>query len=242
MPETSVKDKLKKLAEIQKFDSEIYDMQVVLKERPAMISALQAQFEASKKHLHELEDKLKSHVVERKGYELDLQQKEDKIAKLKAQLGEIKTNREYTAMISEIENGKADKAGAEEKILILMDQCEAAEKEIDKEKVNVAATEKVFNAKKKEVEDEIAVIKDKIRVLESKRDQLKPDVEKQQLSLYEKIVAHKEGIGIVPVINKDTCGGCYIQLMPQQINAILMGNQIVQCESCQRILYSEDGN
>jgi predicted nucleic acid-binding Zn-ribbon protein len=242
VPETSVKDKLKKLAEIQKFDSEIYDMQVVLKERPAMISALQAQFEASKKHLHELEDKLKSHVVERKGYELDLQQKEDKIAKLKAQLGEIKTNREYTAMISEIENGKADKAGAEEKILILMDQCEAAEKEIDKEKVNVAATEKVFNAKKKEVEDEIAVIKDKIRVLESKRDQLKPDVEKQQLSLYEKIVAHKEGIGIVPVINKDTCGGCYIQLMPQQINAILMGNQIVQCESCQRILYSEDGN
>ena len=239
MPGTSIKDQIKKLVDLQKIDTQIYQLNIELTDKPKLIDELKQQFEETKAHLAELDKKYKDLQVQRKNNEVDLQQKEDSIAKSKIQLSELKTNREYTAKITEIESMNADKSQIEEKIILLLDEGEAAAKAVDAEKAKVAGREKEYGQKKKIAEDDMAVLKDRIKVLESQRQRGLDGIEPSTLVLYDRILKHKSGKAIVAVQN-GSCMGCFMSLNPQQINMLKMADQILQCETCQRILYLEE--
>lgn len=239
MPETSVKDQIRKIIELQKIDGEIYKLKVELKEKPAILTQLQEEFELHKGTLLALEEKSKSVQVGRKEKELELKSKEDEIAKANAQLSQIKTNKEYTAKIAEIEHIKADQSVIEEKILMSFDESERINKDIELEKAKVGEQEKNYLAKKKEAEEDVRVIEDRIKVLDAQRMQAVTGVEPEFLNRYSKILQHKEGVAIVPV-QGNTCGGCYMNVTPQQLNMIRMNEKLVECEMCSRILYLED--
>ena len=116
MPDISVQDQIKKIVELQKIDGEIYNLQVELKEKPAVLDQLKAEFEGHKEALTVLEEKLKTIQVDRKEKELELKVQEDEITKANVQLYQIKTNKEYTVKITEIEHIKSDQSFIEEKI------------------------------------------------------------------------------------------------------------------------------
>lgn len=240
MPEISIKDQIKKLVELQKIDSEIHEYKVQLKEKPALVEELKNQFESTKQHLNELEEKQKHIEVERKAKEVDLQKKDDDVSKANADLSALKTNKEYKAKLSEIESIKADKSIIEEEILKSYDDSDEVKDNITKEQEKVAEEEKKFLDKKKEVEDDVKVLEDRVKVLESQKNQVSSDVDSSFKTKYERIVENKEdGLAIVPVIGS-SCGGCHMNVMPQQINALKMNSELVVCEICARILYIED--
>ena len=239
MPSTSIRDQIKKLVDLQKLDKEIYDLNQDKAQKPKAVAALQESFEASKTHLKSLEEKLKRVQLDRNQKELELKEKETAIEKTNAQLSGLKTNREYTAKVTEIETLKADKSIVEEKILEFYDQADAVKKEIDDENKKVAEEEKKFLAAKKILEDDVKLIDDRLHVLESQRNQIVPDVDKDHLKRYEKLLKHKEGMAIVPILN-NSCGGCYMNITQQMVNEMKMHAQLINCEMCARILYLED--
>ena len=239
MTQVIFKDQIKVLVDLQKNDGRIYELREELKEKPAMVEALKNEFEETKARLYELEEKLKQSQVERKGLEVELQGKEDGITKANAQLSDIKTNKEYTAKIKEIESMKADKSLFEEKILESFDKGDAIVAEIDKEKAKVAEEEKKYLAKKAEVEQETKQTEVTIKDLEAKKKEVLPNADPKLLELYEKLIEYKQGQAIVPVA-ANSCGGCHMNVTPQTINKIKMYDEHVQCEFCNRILYLED--
>lgn len=240
VPDISVKNQLKKIVELQKIDAEIYELRDRLKEKPEVLGGLKKELEGRRGTLASLEEKLKTVQVQRREKELELKTKEEEIAKANAQLSQIKTNKEYTAKIAEIEHIKADKSVLEEKILLAFDEGDQVSSEVEREKSEFAQEEKSYLARKKEVEDEVKIIEDRIRVLESQHKQGVDGIDPEFLSRYERILKHKGGIAIVPVLG-NTCGGCYMNVTHQQINALKMNDQLVICEMCARILYLEDG-
>jgi predicted nucleic acid-binding Zn-ribbon protein len=235
----SIKEQLKKLVDIQKLDFDIYALKRDLEEKPAKVDELKANFETKKATLKQLEEKLKSVQVDQKNFELDLKQKEDLIVKADQSLGLLKTNKEYQAKLYEIENFKADKSIIEEKLLLLFDDIEEVRKKFDQEKAVVAQEEKKYLEQKKQVDDEIAVIKDRVRVLESQRSQLLPGIHPDYLHRYDKILQNKDGLAIVPIKNQ-ACGGCFMHVTEQLFNNIKMHDQIVYCDQCARMLYIEE--
>jgi len=235
----SIKDQIKKLVDLQKIDAEIYNVNTGLTEKPAVIEELRKKFEVSKTHLNQLEEKFKGIQLKRKELELEMKAREDDIAKSNIQLTQLKTNKEYQIKLNEIASIKADKSIIEEKILLSYDEADAVQGEIAKEKVVVEAQEKRYLARKKEVEDEIRLMEDRVKVLESQRKQQLPGVDRTLLNRYEKVLAHKDGLGIAPITD-NSCGGCHMNVPPQTINAIKMHDQLVECEICQRIMYLED--
>ena len=239
MPDINIKDQLKKLVDVQKIDAEIYMHRKELAEKPAHIETIKKQYEDKKSGLQALEDRYKRIQLQRKENELELQAKEGEIAKSNTQLSQIKTNKEYQAKITEIEHIKADKSLFEEKILKLFDEGDAIHAEIEKEKQFLAEEEKKYAAEKKKVEDENKMIQDKVSVLESKRKQLLPEIDRQIMARYERILANKEGLAMVPVQN-NSCSGCFMNVPAQVINEIKMYDKVVICEMCSRILYLED--
>ena len=237
--EVSVKEQIKKLVELQQVDGQMYAFKKELADKPTYIEQLKEQFENKKHKLNELEMELKAKIVERNSKESELAAKDEAISRSNTQLSQIKTNKEYTAKITEIEGIRADKSIIEEQILASYDETDELKKSIDAEKESLSKEEERYLSEKKEVEASISEIEKKIKELGEKRRQIIPGIEKENLDRYEKILSNKEGVAIVPV-SGSACGGCFMNVPPQVVNEIKMGKKLIYCEMCARILYLEE--
>src|SRR3990167_9254203 len=118
---TVIHEQIKILVELQKIDSEIYRLKKELESHPLLKQKIEADFEKKKSRMKAAEEELKSAQLKQKEKDGDLQSKEEKIKKLQAQLYQLKSNKEYTAMEMEIKGLKADNSVLEEEILKLLD-------------------------------------------------------------------------------------------------------------------------
>jgi predicted nucleic acid-binding Zn-ribbon protein len=228
------------LVQLQAIDTEIYDLRYEKESKPKEIEGLKAAFEAKKQHLADLEKASLDLQKERKDKELELASKEESMKKLQTQLYQLKTNKEYQAMLQQIKDAKADASVIEDKILELFDQLDNAKKDIDKEKQRLLEEEKIFNEEKKKIEDRIKEIDDRLAQLDGQRRQAMPNIDQKILQQYERILLSRDGLAIVGVKN-DSCLGCNMFVPPQVINLIKMYERIITCEICNRILYIGDG-
>ncbi len=239
MTQTTILETVKKLVALQKIDREIFHFKRELKAGPEVLVEAQKQFEAKKARLKELEEKFKAIQLERKGLEGDLLVKEDAICKVNAQLSEIKTNKEYTAKLVEIEGVKADKSIIEEKILNFYDLGDQVQISINQEKEALKQEEQKYLKEKQVIEASMKDLEGKKSVLENQRKQVAPELDKNLLLKYEKILNNKDGLALVPVTGA-SCGGCYMNVPAQVVNQIKMHQDMVQCEFCARILYLQE--
>ncbi len=239
MAENIVKEQLRKLIELQKIDSEIYSIKSDLEEKPLKLKRIKDEFDLEKQTLKTLEETLKQIQLSRKEKELELQTKEDAIGKCNSQLLQIKTNKEYTAKMNEIASIEADKTKIEEEVLVFYDESDKIRSEVEKENQIIAEKEKKYLDNKELIDSEISVLENSISGIESNRNRILPDIKPNYLSRYEMLLGNKKGLALVAVYS-GSCGGCYMNLAPQVINALKLNQELVECEMCSRILYIED--
>ncbi|MFA5146104.1 MAG: C4-type zinc ribbon domain-containing protein [Candidatus Omnitrophota bacterium] len=235
----NLEEQMKLLVELQALDTQILKMERELASIPDEIRNMDEEFKGKMDTLKALEDGLKTLQLKRKEKEVELETKEGSIKKLQIQLYQLKTNKEYTAMEQEIGRIKADNSLIEEDIIKIFDQVDAEQKKIAKEKEVIKAEEAVNNEKKKRRQEEAKVIGAETEKLKAGRAVLSSKVDKVILDKYEKIIKSKDGLAVVPVAH-DTCQGCFRVLPPQVINEIRMKRDLILCDNCARILYSEE--
>lgn len=239
-PKMMIKEQIKKLVALQAVDKERFDIQQEMHDKPLEVEKLKQEFEAKKIRFHELETRVRDQKVARDQLELELKSLEDAIQKADGQLLQLKTNKEYQAKLIEIETMKADKARVEEKILTSYDQTDGVNAELDKEKEFIAEEEKKFNEAKEKVDALLVDLKQNLDKIKIQTQQLQEGIDTQTLNFYTRVLEKCGGIGIVPVIGGNSCGGCHMNVPVQMINQIKMYKEIIKCETCQRILYIED--
>lgn len=239
MPAVDLKSQIISLVKLQVIDSEIFKLKAEKEAKPAEIRAFEAAFEEKKQNLATLEKKLLDLQKQRKDKELELAAKEEEAKKLQNQLYSLKTNKEYQAMLQEIQNKKADGSVFEDQILVLFDEADKVKTETEQEKLRLKEEEKVFLQQKNTVEARIKDIDDRLSVLDAQRKQALADIDPKILSQYERILSNRDGLAIVDVKN-NSCGGCNMFVPPQVINLIKMYERIITCEICNRILYIEE--
>lgn len=232
----AIADQIKSLAELQKLDSQIHRMNVEGEACPAEKKALEEAFEKKKAGLKAAEDALKALQVQQKSKENDLLSREDKIAKFKSQLYSLKTNKEYQAMELEIKGAQADKSLLEEEILKSFDAVEEGKARVAKEKEALAALEKEFKAAAAALDKKAADLAASAGVLVEKRKEFLPGVTPVLLGQYERVLKKRDGLALVAVVHH-ACGGCHVELPPQTVNEVQIGEKLITCESCARILY-----
>jgi len=235
-----LKSQISQLVHLQTIDSEIYVLKNEKELKPKEIEAIDAAFEEKKKHLAVLEQTLLSFQKQRKDKELELASKEEGIKKLETQLYQLKTNREYQAMLQQIQDAKADASVIEDQILGLFDQADKIKNDSSQEKQRLQEEEKVAEEQKRRIQDRLKEIDERIAQLEAQRKQITPVLDKKMLTQYERILLNRDGLAIVSV-KDNSCGGCNMFVPPQVINLIRMYERIITCEVCNRILYIENG-
>ncbi len=228
------------LIDLQKIDIEIFDLEKELSQKPEQKKFVEEAFEKQKADLKIAEDALKTLKMNLKERENDLSSKEQGIKKFEGQQMLVKTNKEYSALTQEIKTLKADCSLYEDDILRIMDEIDKGKKKVESETKILGEKEEIKKKTIAEITSRSKEIEDKLTARRSEREQFVPKTDKSTLVQYDKILKKREGKAIAAV-NGLTCGACHITLTHQTVNEIKIKDKMIQCESCQRILY-DSGN
>lgn len=239
MATVNLKEQLEMLRQLQVVDSQIYKFREEKDAKPREIDALKSAFEQKKQALAAAEKTFLDAQKEKKDRELECAAKEESAKKLQAQLYQLKTNKEYNAMLQQIADSKADASAIEDKILEAMDKIDKVKTSVDEEKKHLQGEEQAFNTAKGAIEARIREIDGKLQEATARRTQLLPGIDKKLLSDYERILKSREGLAIV-CVKDNNCSGCNMKVPAQVINMIKMYEQIQTCEACNRILITCD--
>jgi predicted nucleic acid-binding Zn-ribbon protein len=195
----------------------------------AKAAAAQADLEKAKLRVKEIESS-------RKDLELEVEAKKELIAKYANQQFQTRKNEEYRALAHEIQMCKDAIFKIEDQEIELMEQGEAAQKEV------VRATQ-VAGDTRKLVEDQItqlaareANLQKELAELSANREQLAAAVEESARGRYERLVRSK-GEHVVVGVERGVCGGCHMRLPPQLLVTCQADKELVSCSNCGRILY-----
>lgn len=230
--------KVNQLIQVQDIDREVYGYTRDLAEIPKKIAVLKQALESEKVLLKDVEAEYKDFQVRQKGKETELGSKEDQIRKFETQLNSVKTNKEYSALQSEINNHKADKSILEEQILKFFEEVDSHKRKIEETKKIIQEAERKNQEEEKKLLDEKKRIETLVAELKSKKKDLVKDIDPQILDLYERILTKKEGSALV-LVRGGGCGACGMNIRPQLLDELRMADHVVICESCARILYLE---
>lgn len=233
-----VQESLEILKKAQEVDGKIYTHRRELAAIPEILHQLSAAFEGEKSRMAQLEARLREIQLRQKQKEGELNEKENLIRKYDAQLMQVKTNKEYSALQSEIASLKADSSILEDAILGTLDEMDQVQRETQGERERLAEVQSELETKKKELGERQETLKVNLADLTEKRNTVMVQVPPEARELYEKIVVKKEGLALV-IVEGESCGGCRITLRPQVLNEVKLKESLVICDNCSRILYTD---
>jgi predicted nucleic acid-binding Zn-ribbon protein len=171
--------------------------------------------------------------------ELRVREDNDKINNLKDQLFQVTTNRQYDAIMSEIDHLKEQLDNDENIEIELLEEKEKLDKEISEQEVNVEKVSKDLVEKRENLEKLIEESAEQKDNLEQERKTLIKDIEPNVIKRYDTVRKARRGTAAVPVLG-NSCSGCGAVVPPQKIAEIKEDKTPHTCDECMRFLYIEN--
>ena len=235
----SSKLQLQQLVDLQKMDDEISECRNILTDIPRQLDSARGELEEKKNILKVVMDEIERLQKERKILEQEVQSENDHMAKAKIKLPAVKTNKEYTAILTEVDAIKEKVSKIEDKELEIMEVLEIKAKEVPGVEKKCKEEDEHFNTYRQKKENEEKRIKQELEGLEIKRKNLSDLVDTVILKRYQKIFDFREGRAVAG-LRENICQGCFQQVLPQTVIEVKIGEKIHQCEGCMRFLFWEE--
>lgn len=192
---------------------------------------------ADKKALEVAKLAMQENEVAMKNLELDIQTREDSIAKLKVQQFETRKNEEYRAMGQEIEKYQRDVTALEDRELELMEKGETLRATLSTAEAALAASQELVDEDLADIETRRQNLRKEMAEIEAKRALEAAEVSPEILDLYNRLFKNKASIVIVP-LEDGQCKGCHMKVIKSTVVSVKTDKRITNCENCGRILYS----
>jgi hypothetical protein len=228
---------LKTLIALQELDSRIAGLEGDTARLPREIAAVQAAVDEVRKALEAARGRLDAARKATRAREKDLEDCQVKRQKYEGQLYQVKTNKEYSAVLAEIEEVKQQKSRIEEDILTLMETQERLAAEIKE-------AEGRLKAREAEGAEEIAALRRKLEAAEAELGGVRGDRARVAgglppglLGEYERLLRARGGLAVAAVSRPNLCSGCRMTVTPQRLQELKQQNALIACESCGRYLY-----
>jgi len=234
-----MKETLEAIYRIQKLDDQIKKSQDRLAQIPKDIAEIQERLKQSRSRLDEVNRQQGDLTKQKKTMELEVEQTSANIKKHQTQLLSVKTNKEYSTMLHEIEEEKKKISDIEEKILNIMENLDKLAVQEAEEKKVFAGAENDSRGKQQVLDKEAAETSAGAEELKKAKQQALTSLPTDVLALYDKIGKARNGVAVVPVKN-GACGGCFGNLPTQLLNRIRDMDKMITCENCGRILIWQD--
>ena len=228
---------LERLIQLQRLESTIADARSRIAAHPQRLADAEARLASAAQALEVAKQRLKDSQEARRTVEKDAAVFQGRLTKFKDQLAAVKTNREYQAMQHEIETAQRDLGVAEEKVLERMMEADGLAGDIKQAEASFAANRKEIEAEKTLLHDELASVETSLKTASEARAALMQNLEPRLVATFEQVARVRKGVAVTTATRDGLCSVCHVRLRPQVFQLVRQNDSIIQCDSCQRILY-----
>lgn len=228
---------LEKLIRLHQAELDLKRLDTELADIPRLKDELAARLARDKGRLDAAREALDTSQKNRKQNEAEVQDLEERRSKYKGQLMDVKTNKEYTAMLQEIETVEREIRTREDRILEEMERAEGLVEDVKQEEGAFSAVEAAAKKENAEMDARKAQLDGERQKVAAGRDEVAGTVPEEPLQLYQK-VARFRGTGLGEA-QDGMCQACHVKLRPQMWVEVKQSEKLFQCPSCNRILYYE---
>ncbi len=177
--------------------------------------------------------------------EVEIKAIDARIERLRDQMNNAKTNKEYKAFLVEVNTLKADRDGIEQAALEQMTKADELRKQQAELDAKVQERGKVRGVAASDRDKRADEIRDRVNELRAERTRLVVEVPGDALAIYEELLRKRADDAMAAVELQDrkrheaTCGSCMMSVPVETLSALIAGSKLIRCVSCGCILYLE---
>ena len=240
---------LETVVTLQKTLDQLSDLEQRLSSVPEEMRELHEAYTTQKAEIDALQETIREAGEERRAAEAASQDCNEKLKHYQEQVNRVRTQREYSAILTEIDLVRDQSRAFEEQALAAMERQDEAESELAEKNVafeDIDVQYQLETEKWEEAKPGVAAEADQLR---GTRDQLREAIPGGSLILYEQIYTFTDGHAMAPVhpVSRGVrgpsmwhCGACHYNVRPQAVVEITHSGSLIQCDGCKRFLYAED--
>src|SRR6476469_4326294 len=226
---------LEKLLSLQDIDREIVRLTEEVAALPKRVAEIETKLAGAKAAVEKTKSAIKANETSRRNFESDIKSTQEKISKYRDQSLDVKTNEQYKALMHEISFAEQDIRKLEDQVLEGMLNVELNEKRLKSAEAELKAEAAEIEKEKEEARRVTTRDQQELGTLKARRDTLRSGIGADTPRHYDRVFKLRKYA--LAEARDHKCVACQVMLRPQMYNEVRTNQQILICDSCQRILY-----
>ena len=232
-------NRLKILYQLQQIDNQLDELEELRGDLPNMVRELEEKINGLVSDIEAKEIEQKASLQSREENEDEIEKLKENQKKFKAQLYQVRNNKEYDALTKEIDHTEEQINKLETDNNSLADKSKILSQEIEEISPKVDELKNELKDKEADLKEIIKANEREETKLLSERKKIEGEVKKNDLSSYSRIRKAKKGLAVA-TIKRSACSGCHNIVPSQRQLEIRRNNKLFYCEYCGRILVSSE--
>jgi len=227
---------LERLIALQRLDTAAETARRRLADEPEREKALQTRLESARQRVAHAKEQLTANQAARREIDKEVAVHQGRLSKYREQAMAVKTNVEYHAIQKEIGHAQSEIKTHEDRMLERMLEADDLTAAVKKAEADLAAEQKAVDADRKAMTAEHAERQASLEKNTSERAAIVEALDRQTLGIFELVSSRRNGVALAEA-RDGICTICHVRLRPQVFNNVRRNEEIIQCDSCNRILY-----
>lgn len=223
------------IATLQQLDNRLDALRLKVKALPEQLRAYDAACVEARQALKAIEDEIERTERQRRSLERELDSSQAQLGRTQTKLHEVKTNKEYSAVLVEIETGRRHIAALEDQILDLMEAVELQRQRRQQQAHHVQLAEQELGQQTERIQQEQAGLARQVAAEEEERQHIVAKVAHDLYARYQQLSAVRDRQAVV-FVQEGACGGCHLTIRPQLVSEVRQQDKLITCPHCQRML------
>lgn len=230
---------LRNLIALQDLELRIAGLQKQVSCIPELVQGFNKELERLREEYENLVTHSKELINHRRSLEGQVDLSRSKLSRLKDQLMAVKTNKEYTAMLHEIQMAEEQIRQEEDKILEIMEEMEGKEKDLNSAEQEMKKNSAELQEGIRKATESAPLLESDLEKLRQEKVSMESQIGVDMLSRYRRIAEARKGIALAEA-RDELCSACHVRIRPQMYAELLRTENIHVCDSCSRILYMRE--
>jgi predicted nucleic acid-binding Zn-ribbon protein len=227
---------LERLITLQRLDLAIQDAERRLADEPSRLSAIEAKLDSARQQVADAKARLAASQAVRREIEKDTALHQGRLSKFRDQAMAVKTNQEYHAIQHEIAFAQNEIKALDDRMLENMVEADDLTAGVKQAEAALATTTREGDAERAAIAAEHDQLRASVEQLRTERQALVSTLPKEALMVFEAVSRRRGGVALAEA-RDGICTICHVRLRPQVFNTVRRNDAIIQCDSCNRILY-----
>jgi predicted nucleic acid-binding Zn-ribbon protein len=234
----NVKEQLLHLLRIQELVLEGQGARSLVDGAPARIEEIEARFRERNAEYVSLKDRHDTAETDRKTRSIEVKDLEETRKKFIDSLMQVKNQREYAAVLKEIDAVKARLAEHEDAILKDMVEIETLSTDLEGRAAHIEVERAQVEVERAQVDAEVEAARAVLDRCDADRKRIEAELPAALVATIRRIEGGRRGVFLVKV-ERELCQSCHVRVRPQVYQEIKQAAKIHTCSNCRRVLYFE---